>query len=45
MRRENEMDLISLVIGFVIGFASAILALLIYGRKQVAEAMKQFKVK
>ena len=36
---------IYLIMGFVLGFVSAILALLIYGRKQVAEAMKQFKVK
>jgi hypothetical protein len=36
---------IYLAIGFAIGFFSAILTLVIYGRKQIKTALNQFKVK
>jgi hypothetical protein len=44
MRKANNMEwYIFLIIGYVAGFFSSILALLIYGRKQVAEALKPFR--
>lgn len=34
-----------LAIGFALGFVSAILSLVVYGRKQIKAALNQFKVK
>jgi hypothetical protein len=46
MRKVNDMDwYIFLIIGYVAGFFSPILALIIYGRKQISKALKQVKVK
>ena len=45
MRKVNEMDWIPLVIAYCLGFASPIIIMIVYARKQIKEAMKPFKVK
>jgi hypothetical protein len=37
------MDLIMFVVGFVAGFFTPIIILIVYGRKQIHEALKGFK--
>jgi hypothetical protein len=39
------MDLISFVIGYAIGFISPIIAVIVYGRKQIKAALEPYKVK
>jgi len=37
------MDVIMLAVGFVAGFFTPIIILIVYGRRQIRKALKEFK--